>query len=63
VTYATLHAELQRLNAEVKAQRDKFDNALASGLTGAPLVRIDQKLVRLERERDDLYDRIQERFA
>ena len=43
----------EALNEAVKAQWAKLDAAIAAGLRGAPLVRLDQKLVRLERERDE----------
>ncbi len=43
-------------NEALQDQEDKFTAALERGLTGAPLVRIDQKLARLQRERDAIYD-------
>ena len=42
--------------AEVDAQWAKFNRAVAAGLRGAPLTRIDQKLRRLEDERDAIRD-------
>lgn len=58
-----LREQLARANAAVKAQWQKYDDAQARGLTGAPLVRIDQKLRRLEDERDALLDRREEEQA
>ena len=46
--------KLQDLNTQVREQWEKYDRAVANGLSGAPLARIDQKLGRLERERDTL---------
>jgi hypothetical protein len=44
--------KLRKLNEQVNAQEEKFDRALAAGMTGAPLVQIDRKLTRLMWERD-----------
>ena len=49
--------QVDAANAAVRDQWAKFDAAIARGLTGAPLVRIDQKLRRLQDEADDLHDR------
>lgn len=49
-------AHLKRLEAEVRAQSEKYDAAVAAGLTGAPLVQIDRKLVRLEYELEKIFD-------
>ena len=45
---------LEQLGVEIKVQRAKFDRALSEGMTGAPLVQIDKKLVRLENEHEAL---------
>lgn len=45
---------IAELEAEIDKQRAKFNEAVERGVTGAPLVRIDQKLGRLEHERDGI---------
>lgn len=54
---------LAAANQAVKEQWAKYDRAVGAGMTGAPLVQIDRKLVRLEMERDELRDRLLGRCA
>jgi hypothetical protein len=48
--------KLDRANQAVRDQWAKLDDAIARGLRGAPLVRIDQKLRRLQDEADRISD-------
>ena len=54
VTAHDLKIQIGTKNAEVRRQWEKFDKAVAQGITGAPLVQINRKLSRLEHERDEL---------
>ena len=47
---------LVKANQAVSDQWAKLDAAIARGLRGAPLVRIDQKLRRLQDEADAIFD-------
>ena len=60
VVRAARDKELAAANEAVRAQWAKFGAAQARGLTGAPLVMIDNNLQRLEHERDALADRLRE---
>jgi hypothetical protein len=51
---------LARLDEEIREQWAKFERAREAGHYGAPLTRINQKLVRLEYERDALAERMRE---